>query len=122
MTTRNLDAVFRPERVALVRASTREGSVGAVPAASLSGGGFGGAVDFAHPAHRRLHGRRVYPRIADLPAAPDPAVVATPPGALPDIVAERAGLCRELGFRLSRAPEERGVMRATLTLNEEMLA
>lgn len=90
MTTRNLDAVFRPERVALIGASTRKGSVGSVLAANLLGGGFSGAVDFVNPAHRRLRGQKVHARIADLPAAPDLAVIATPPEAVPDIVAELA--------------------------------
>ena len=48
MTTRNLDAVFLPERVALIGASTRKGSVGSVLAANLLGGGFSGAVSYTH--------------------------------------------------------------------------
>lgn len=127
MTTRNLDAVFRPERVALVGASAREGSVGAALAANLLGGGFSGAVDFVNPAYRRLLRQRVYARVADLPVTPELAVVATPPEAVPDIVAElaergtRAAIVitagfGELGTEASRQLQQRMLDAARPTL------
>jgi acetyltransferase len=90
MTTRNLDALFKPKRVALIGASGRERSVGAVLAANLLDGAFTGSVDWVHPRLERLRDRPVYATVKDLPETPDLAVIATPPETVPGLVADLA--------------------------------
>ena len=90
MTTRNLDALFKPKRVALIGASGRERSVGSVLAANLLEGGFKGAIDWVHPHLQRLRDQPVYAHVQDLPETPDLAVIATPPETVPGLVSELA--------------------------------
>jgi len=96
MTTRNFEALFAPERIALIGASDRSGSVGEVLAANLLAGGFSGELLFVSPKGRAVHGRSVFPSVAALPAVPDLAVIATP---APTV----AGIVAELGARGCRA-------------------
>ncbi|HWA62990.1 MAG TPA: bifunctional acetate--CoA ligase family protein/GNAT family N-acetyltransferase [Caulobacteraceae bacterium] len=91
MSTRNLDALFSPQRIALIGASRREGSVGAVLARNLLEGGFQGAVMPVHPDADAIGSTFAYRSVADLPAAPDLAVIATPPPTVPGLIAELAG-------------------------------
>jgi acetyltransferase len=91
MTIRNLDHLLAPKSVALIGASTEEGSVGLITARNLLGGGFGGPVWLVNPKHREIEGHPCHPAIADLPAVPDLAVVATPPHTVPGIIGELGG-------------------------------
>ena len=52
MTVRNFDSLFAPASVALVGASTKPGSVGAIVAQNLLHGGFAGPIWFVNPKHR----------------------------------------------------------------------
>ena len=88
MTIRNLDATMNPRSVALIGASDREGSVGRVVIENVVRGGYAGAIYPINPKHRELQGRRCYARVADLPEAPDLAVIMTPPQTVPDLIAE----------------------------------
>ncbi|MEJ2086354.1 MAG: bifunctional acetate--CoA ligase family protein/GNAT family N-acetyltransferase [Acidobacteriota bacterium] len=88
MTVRNLDFLFRPKSVALIGASKRAGSVGAVVARNLFGSGFDGPVMPVNPRHRAVEGVLTYPDVASLPVTPDLAVIATPPETVPGLVAE----------------------------------
>src|SRR5690348_5155611 len=88
MTTRNLDALFAPKAIALIGASNQVGSVGNVLARNLLGAGFGGSILLTNPHEREIHSAPVYGSVGDLPAAPDLAVIATPPAAIPTLVAE----------------------------------
>ncbi len=90
MTTRNLDRLFRPRSVALIGASPREGSVGAVLAHNLIGGGFAGRVTMINARHKTIEGLPCFADLAALPEAPDLAVIATPPHTVPGIVADLA--------------------------------
>ncbi len=96
MSVRNLDALLKPRSLALIGASRRPGSVGAVVARNLVGGGFKGTVMPVHPNRREVEGLPAYPSVAALPEAPDLAVIATPPDTVPELIAE-------LGARGSRA-------------------
>jgi acetyltransferase len=96
MSIRNFDKLFRPDSVALIGASRRPGSVGAVLARNLRRAGFRGELLLVNPHLDRLDGQPVYPDVAHLPCAPDLAVVATPPDTVPGLVAE-------LGARGTRA-------------------
>ena len=83
MSTRNLDAIFRPKTIALVGASNREGAVGWAIARNLYAGGFAGPI-LAVSQHEPAIGSVLsYRSVAELPLAPDLAVLATPPAAVP---------------------------------------
>src|SRR5690348_10748293 len=88
MTIRNLEAAFSPSSIAIVGASEREGSVGRVVLRNVLDGGFVGRVYAVNPKHRDVLGVPCFPRMADLPEAPDLAVVVTPPGTVPGLVDE----------------------------------
>lgn len=90
MTTHNLDALFRPDSVAVIGASDRPGSVGTLVLRNVIEGGFRGEVFPVNPKHAELFGRRVVARVDELARAPDLAVLCTPPNTVPGIVAELA--------------------------------
>ncbi|MBL8698683.1 MAG: bifunctional acetate--CoA ligase family protein/GNAT family N-acetyltransferase [Alphaproteobacteria bacterium] len=86
MSTRNLDAVLKPRSIALVGASTRPRSVGAVVAGNLRRAGFAGELAFVNPHAATIEGLPCLPDVAQLPAAPDLAIIATPPETVPGLV------------------------------------
>ncbi|HTW51245.1 MAG TPA: CoA-binding protein, partial [Stellaceae bacterium] len=96
MSVRNLEKLFTPASVALIGATDRMGSVGAVVLRNLRRGGFRGALMLVNPHHRELAGLTVYPDITSLPDAPDLAVIVTPPANVPELITK-------LGARGTRA-------------------
>jgi acetyltransferase len=112
VTIRNLDALFRPTSIALIGASNRRGSIGAILAANLLRGAFKGPVWPVNPHHRRIRGNRVYRDLERLPQAPDLGVICTPAAAVPGVVADlgrrgaRAAVIITAGFAEDR--EARG--------------
>jgi len=96
MSIRHLDRLFDPASVAVIGASPRAGSVGATVWRNLREGGFAGPRWAVNLRHREIDGEVVHARVADLPAAPDLAVICTPPASVP-------GLIAELGARGTRA-------------------
>jgi acetyltransferase len=87
MSVRNLDKLFKPRSVALIGATDRTGSVGAVVLRNLRRAGFGGELLLVNQHHQTLDGMPVYPDAASLPHAPDLAIIITPPDTVPGIVA-----------------------------------
>ncbi len=96
MTIRNLDALFRPKAIAVVGASNKPHTVGAVLAENLFQAGFDGPVLAVNPHEQAIRSTLNYRSIGDLPLTPDLAVLATPPASVP-------GLIGELGARGCRA-------------------
>ncbi len=96
MTIRNLDFLFKPKSIALIGASQRPGSVGAILARNLLNRDGDLQIYPVHPKHEEVEGVPVLRSVADLPQAPDLAVIATPPAAVP-------GLIDELGARGTKA-------------------
>jgi acetyltransferase len=78
----------------LVGASEREGALGSIVYRNL-------AADsslelFAvNPKHRSVHGKPAYARLAQLPKAPDLAVIAVPARSVPQVIAD----CGAAGIR-----------------------
>ncbi len=95
MSVRNLDKVFKPQSVALIGASAREGSVGAVTLRNMLRAGFPGPLYLVNPKYDSLNDIRVYPEVKALPSTPDLAVIVTPPRTVP-------GIIRDLGARGTR--------------------
>ncbi len=90
MSIRNIDAFFRPKSIALIGASSKPRSIGAVVASNLFNGGFDGPIMPVNPKALSINGVLAYKDIASLPIAPDLAVIATPPKSIPGIIAELA--------------------------------
>ncbi len=88
MTIRNFDALLNPRSVALIGASSRPGSVGLITAQSLLSGGYSGPIWFVNPKHRTIAGHDCYASIAELPSAPDLAVIVTPPQTVPQLISD----------------------------------
>ncbi len=88
MSIRNFSKLFQPQTVALIGASERPGSVGAVVARNLRRAGFNGELLLVNPHLQSLDGMPVYPDVASLPRPADLAVIATPPDTVPGLVAE----------------------------------
>ncbi len=104
MTVRNLDAMFHPSTVALIGASQKPASVGAVVAANLFSAGFSGEIFPVNPKYAEISGHRCYPDIDNLPRPADLAVIATPPDTVPGLIARlgaqgtRAAVVLTAGF------------------------
>lgn len=99
MSIRNLDRLFEPRSVAVIGASEKPQRIGTRVLDNLAQAGFiagGGAVWPVNPKYTHLRGMPCYARVSALPAAPDLAIVCTPPASI-------AGLIAELGARGTRA-------------------
>ena len=88
MTTRNLNYFFEPKSIAVISASSREGSVGAVLVQNLVRGALDAPVFPVNPRRNHVFALPAYPDVASLPQVPELAVIATPPATIPDIVKE----------------------------------
>src|SRR5438552_1522459 len=91
MSVRNLEKLFNPRSVALIGATPRPGSVGAVVERNLRRAGFAGELMLVNPHHQAIDGMTVHPNIASLPQAPDLAVIVTPPETVPSLISELGG-------------------------------
>lgn len=83
----SFDCIFKPNSVAIVGASDREGSVGGAICRNMLEAGFAGDLWFVNPHHAPLFDRPCYPGSAALPGVPDLVVIATPTPAVPGILA-----------------------------------
>jgi acetyltransferase len=105
MTIRNLEFMFNPRAVALVGASQKPGSIGAVITHNLVRAGFKGDIFPVNPKHKSIEGLPVYPDLDRLPQTPDLAVIATPPDTVPHLIEKlgrlgtRAAVVITAGFR-----------------------
>ena len=88
MSIRNLHRLLEPQSIAVIGASDRAGSVGATVWRNLRAGHFAGPIFAVNPRHAMLYGQAVFARPADLPQAPDLAVLCTPPATVPGLIAE----------------------------------
>ncbi len=121
MTVRNLDALFRPQSIAVVGASNRGNTVGAVAMRNLLGSGFEGPVMPVNPEQKAIAGVLAYPDVRSLPSAPDLAVICTPLATAPALVSELGELGTRAAILLTAGPSgvEGG---ADEKLRQEMLA
>ncbi|MEO7259942.1 MAG: acetate--CoA ligase family protein [Jatrophihabitantaceae bacterium] len=74
----SLRPLLRPASVVVVGAGQRERSVGHQVLRNIVGGGFTGSLYVVNPRHSQVLGVASYPTAAELPAAPDLAVIAVP--------------------------------------------
>jgi acetyltransferase len=88
LSTYRFDALLNPRTVALVGAGEREGSLGRAVLENLRAAGFPGRVLPVNPSHASVAGYPCVAQVSDLAEAPDLVVIAAPPAAVPDIVAD----------------------------------
>ena len=88
MSTRNLDALFEARSIVLVGASNRSGSVGEVLARNMLEAGFGGPLFAVNPHDAAILSIPTYKSVAELPVAPDLAIIATPSATVPGLIRE----------------------------------
>ena len=127
MTTRNFDALFEPKAIALLGASNQPNSVGAVLARNLFDFGFHGPVMTVNPHEEAIRSAVNYHSVAELPIAPDLAVIATPPQTVPGLVAElgergcRAAVVVTAGFGEGERSDGEALKKAMLEAAEPHL-
>jgi len=83
-----LDAIFRPETVAVIGATERPGSVGRTIMWNLVSSPFGGTVFPVNARRPNVLGIKAYPSVAEVPQQVDLAVIVAPAQAVPGIVSE----------------------------------
>ncbi|MDQ3316842.1 MAG: CoA-binding protein, partial [Actinomycetota bacterium] len=88
-----LDAIFRPETVAVIGATERPGSVGRTIMWNLVSSPFGGTVFPVNSRRPNVLGIKAYPSVSEVPQKVDLAVVVAPAQTVPGIIAE----CAEAG-------------------------
>ena len=88
MKTSPLDALFKPQSVAVIGASDKERSLGQALVHNLKQGGFKGAVYPINPNYAEIQGLPAHPSISAVGAAIDLAVVAIPIREAPAIIEE----------------------------------
>jgi acetyltransferase len=96
MSTDPFDRLFAPRTVAMVGATDRAGSVGAVTIANLRNRDFDGVLYLVNPKHAAIGGTPCFPDVEHLPDVPDVAVIATPPDQVASVI-------RQLGAKGGRA-------------------
>ena len=115
MTIRNLDALFKPDTIALVCGG---GASEEIIAQNLMGSGFKGPIMPVDARRRALAGALAYPDIASLPLAPALAILTRPLPEAPDLL-------RQLGERGARAAllasETRGLAAAERAALEQAI-
>jgi len=82
MTVRNLDHLFKPTSIALIGATRKAGTLGAVVARNLFKAGFDGPI-MPVTTERSIEGALTYKTVDDLPIPPDLAVICTPASSVP---------------------------------------
>jgi acetyltransferase len=89
-----LTPLFEPQSVALVGASERAGSVGAVLVQNMLEAKYRGALYAVNPKYKSVQGVQCFDAIGKVPPRVDLAVVATPPRAVPEVIEQcgRAGV------------------------------
>ncbi|RYE03922.1 MAG: hypothetical protein EOP61_02705 [Sphingomonadales bacterium] len=86
MSIRNLEPLFRPRSVAVIGGSSRAGTLGERVLTNLIDGGFAGLIYAVNPHRVEFEDAWWVSSIADLPAAPDLAIIVTPAAAVPEII------------------------------------
>jgi acetyltransferase len=117
VTVRNLDALFRPKSVAVIGASERPGSTGAMVWARVLEGGFDGPLWPVNPKYETLGGHAVIGDPGDLPQAPTVALICTPPATWPGIIHKLGGMGTRAAIIVGevRSDEDRLALRHALS-------
>lgn len=83
-----LTPLFEPASVAIIGASTRPGSIGAVLVENMLAAQYRGALYAVNPRQRTVQGVPCFPSIDKVPQRVDLAIIATPPATVPQLMIE----------------------------------
>lgn len=108
MSTLYLNYLFNPSSVAVIGASDRPQSVGAVVMRNLLAGGLAGPIMPVNPKHRAVAAVLTYPDVKALPVTPELAVICTPAAAVPGIIADLGERGTRAAIVLSAGLDSRG--------------
>jgi acetyltransferase len=120
MSVRNLEALFQPASVAVIGASDREGSLGAIVMRNLKAGGFKGAIWPVNRRHSTVGGQPSWPDVESLPQAPDLAVICTLAPTVPELVTALGSKGAHAAIVLA-AGTRQSVLEGEPTLEQAML-
>src|ERR687890_714431 len=84
----SLEAIFRPETVAVIGATERPGSVGRTIMWNLVSSPFGGTVFPVNSRRPNVLGIKAYPSVSEVPQKVDLAVIVAPAPAVTEIIGE----------------------------------
>lgn len=101
MSVRNLDLLLHPRSVAVIGASTRPGALGQRVLENIIDSGFDGAIFAVNPKRVELDDEWWVSSVADLPIAPNLAIIVTPAATVPEILAELGAKGTRLAVVLS---------------------
>jgi len=88
MSIHNLDKIFKPESVAIIGASEKQGSIGYSLVKNILGAGYQGKVFPVNPRHKFIKGLKAYSSVSKIKQPVDLAVMATPIAKGPKIIKE----------------------------------
>ena len=91
----NMKTLFNPESVAVIGASPNPGKLGFHVMKSLTQGGFKGDIIPVNPGAGEIMGLKAYPRVTDVKAQVDLAIVVLPAKIVPEVFRD----CREKGVK-----------------------
>ncbi len=109
-----LDAMFAPESVAVIGATSRPGTVGHAVLENLLDGKFKGKVYAVNAKHPEVLGLKTYASIRDIPGPVHLAIVATPATTVPSIIGECIDAGTKAAIVISAGFRERGAEGAAL--------
>ncbi|MFP3868563.1 MAG: acetate--CoA ligase family protein [Desulfobacteraceae bacterium] len=95
MEENRLEAIFKPQSVAVIGASTVPGKLGHDILANLIGAGFAGPIFPINPKAEEILGLKVHKQIGDTPTPPELAVIVIPAKAVPDTLEQ----CGQAGVK-----------------------
>jgi acetyltransferase len=101
MSARNLDKLLQPRSVAVIGASSRPGALGQRVLENVIDGGFEGTIFAVNPKQVELDDEWWVKSVADLPVAPDIAVIVTPAETVPQLLSELGAKGTKLAVILS---------------------
>jgi acetyltransferase len=84
----NLDKIFKPESVAVIGASRKEGTIGYALMENLTEGGYRGRIVPVNPKYSEILGIETYKSLSKAGGKVDLAVIATPIFTVPEIIKE----------------------------------
>lgn len=90
-----LEAIFKPQTVAVIGATEKQNSVGRAILWNLMSNPFGGTVFPINPQRSSILGIKAYHNIKDVPARVDLAILVTPASSVPGLIQE----CADAGVR-----------------------
>lgn len=88
MSIRNLDALFRPQSLAVIGASDRLQSIGQVLMKNILCDPFDGPIMPVNPNRPVVAERPAFGSVDALPNVPDLAIICTPPDSVPDLISQ----------------------------------